>query len=115
MARKKVVVVDPEKMEWVDRVQQQQLSKGVWAKLLGLDEETGAMALLAKMDKGFHEAKHTHPSDAHELVLEGKLVDEKGNEIKKGMYRFVPAGVEHGTLDVPEGCVVFVYVNGPLE
>ena len=50
-----------------------------------------------------------------EGVLEGKLVDEKGNEIKKGMYWFVPTGVEHGDPSIdhaPEGCVAFIYFNG---
>ena len=110
MARKKMVVVDPEKIEWEPV---EQLQKGAWAKLLSLDEETGAMALLGKFDKGFHEPKHKHPSDCDAIVLEGKLVDEKGNEIKRGMYFFAPAGVEHGPFDAPEGCVLFVYFNGP--
>lgn len=39
MASKKMVIVDPEKIEW-QRVEQ--LPKGAWAKLLRLDEETGA-------------------------------------------------------------------------
>jgi len=89
------------------------LPKGLWGELLNLDEETGAMALLDKFDKGFHEPKHTHPSDNFLTVPERKLVDEKGNEIKKGMYVFTPAGVEHVPLDAPEGCVLFAYFNGP--
>jgi len=109
MARKKMVVVDPEKIAW-ERVEQ--LPKGVWVKLLRLDEETGAVTALAKFDKGFHEPKHKHPSDNFGMVLEGRLVDEKGNEIKKGMYLFTPAGVEHA-FHAPEGCVLFGYSNGP--
>jgi len=80
---------------------------------LSHDEETGAVAVLGKFDKGFHESKHTHPSDCNVLVLEGKLVDGKVGEIKRGMYWFIPAGVEHGPEDAPEGCVLFVYLNGP--
>jgi len=122
MVRKKMVIVDPEKIEWepveqfskkLGLKQPKHLSKGLWVKLLSHDEETGAMAVLGKFDKGFHESKHTHPSDAHFVVLEGKLVDEKGNEIKRGMYCFTPAGVEHGPYEAPEGCVLFVYLNGP--
>jgi len=126
MARKKMVVVDPEKIEWetVERALERlgrgrevarapEVVKRAWVKVLSHDEETGAVALLAKFDKGFHESKHTHPSDCHVMVLEGKLVDEKGNEIKRGMYFFFPAGVEHGPFDAPEGCVLFVHFNGP--
>jgi len=106
---KKMVVVDPEKIEW-EPVEQ---LKGAWDKVLSLDEETGAMAGLIKLDKSFHEPKHIHPSDYYAIVLEGKVVDEKENKIKRGMYIFIPAGVEHGVLDVPEGCVLFIQRNGP--
>ena len=112
MARKKMVVVDPEKIEW-EPVEHPKVPKGMWAKLLSHDEETGAMTLLAKFDKGFHEPRHTHPSDADVMVLEGKLVDGKVGEIKKGMYWFIPAGVEHGPEDAPEGCVLFIHFYGP--
>lgn len=117
-----MVVVDPQKIEWetveqfskkLDLKQPKHLSKGAWGKVLRHDEETGAVALLGKFDKGFHESKHKHLSDVHVLVLEGKMVDEKGNEIKKGMYWFTPAGGEHSPYDAPESCVLFVYVNGP--
>ena len=105
-----MVVVDPEKIEW-QRVEQ--LPKGAWAKLLSLDEEIRAMTMLVKLDKGFHEPKHTHPSDAHVMVLQGRLVDGKMGEIKKGMYWFIPAGEEHGPEDAPEGCLLFVHLCGP--
>jgi len=57
------------------------------------------MTGLVKVDRGFYESKHKHPSDEHRTVLEGKLVDERGNEIEKGMYWFTPEGVEHGPVD----------------
>jgi len=101
------------KIAWQTIVGGQQLPKGSWAKVLRIDEKTGAMTGLVKVDRGFHEPKHKHPSDEDRMVLEGKLVDEKGNEIKKGMYWFTPAGVEHGPVDAPEGCVLFVHFNGP--
>lgn len=127
MARKKTVVVDPEKIEWetVERAlgrlgrgpevaHAPEVVKRALVKVLSHDEETGAIAGFAKFDKGYHESKHTHPSDNFFTVLEGKLVDEKGNEIKKGMYCFTPAGVEHGPFDAPEGCVLFFHLNGPI-
>ena len=108
-----MVVVDPEKIKWEPGEQLKEGLKGVWYKILSLDEETGAMALLVKFDKGFHEPKHTHPSDNFFTVLEGKGVVLEGNEIKSGMYIFTPAGAEHGPLEAPEGCVLFAYFNGP--
>ena len=112
MVTKKVLIVDPKKVKWE---QVEDAPKGVMVKTLWTDKKTGAVAALARLPKGLHEARHKHPSDAHVLVLEGKLVDEKGNEIKKGMYWFVPAGVEHGDPSIdhaPEGCVAFIYFNG---
>ena len=128
MARKKIVVADPEEIEWetVERAlgrlagwreavaRAPEVVKKAWFKVLSYDEETGAIAALGKLGEGFHESKHTHPSDCGFMILEGKLVDEKGNEIKKGMYVRVPAGVEEGPYDAPEGCVIFVHSNGPL-
>ena len=107
-----MVVVDPEKVEW-EQVEHPKVPNGMWGKLLSLDEETGAMAVLVKLDEGFHEPKHTHPSDAHVMVLEGKLVDGEMGEIKKGVYWFIPAGVEHGPEYSPKGCVLFINFNGP--
>jgi quercetin dioxygenase-like cupin family protein len=126
MARKRMVVVDSEKIEWetvehaLERLARgdevtraPEVVKRAWVKVLNYDEETGAVALLCKFDKGFHESKHAHASDNCFTVLEGKGVVLEGNEIKRGTYIFTPAGVEHGPLEAPEGCVLFAYFNGP--
>lgn len=113
MVRKEMVVVDPEKIEWEPVENPKAPVKGMWGKLLSLDQETGAMTVLAKLDKGFNGPEHTHPSDAGVMVLEGKLVDGKAGEIKKGMYWFIPAGVEHGPEDSTEGCVLLIRFSGP--
>ena len=110
------MVADPEKIEWGTVERAPEVVKKTWLKVLSYDEETGATAALGKLGEGFHESEHNHPSDCGFMILEGKLVDEKGNEIKKGMYWFVPAGVEHGDPSIDhalEGCVAFIYFNGP--
>jgi len=115
MVTRKALIVDPKKIKWEPV---EDAPKGVMVKQLWTDKKTGAVVALAKLPKGLHEARHKHPSDAHVLVLEGKLVDEKGNEINKGMYWFVPAGTEHGNPSIdpsPEGCVAFIYFNGPPQ
>ncbi|MCW4001931.1 MAG: cupin domain-containing protein [Candidatus Bathyarchaeota archaeon] len=91
------------------------LPEGALVKILMRDENTGAMAPIAKTDKKMKAANHKHPSDCHALVLEGKLVDQKVGEIKKGMYRFFPADVEHGPEEVDAGTPLFLYANGPLQ
>jgi len=112
MAKKKVVVVDPEKIKWEPSKE----APGSWFKLLWADKKTGAMALLAKFPKGFHEPKHKHPQDRHGIFLKGKWVYEIGRskkEIKKGMYVLLPAGVKHRVIDSPEAGVVFIYFDRP--
>jgi quercetin dioxygenase-like cupin family protein len=79
------------------------------------DENTGAMALIAKTDKKMKADRHKHPSDCHVLVLEGKLVDQKMGAIKKGMYCFYPANVGHVPEEVDAGTILFLYANGPLQ
>ena len=120
-----MVVVDPKTIGWetveraMERLGRREVArapeavKRAWVKVLSHDEEKGAIALLGKFDKGFHEPKHTHTSDVHVIVPEGKLIEKKAGEIKKSMYWFTPAGVEHGPEDASEGCVLFVYINGP--
>jgi quercetin dioxygenase-like cupin family protein len=107
---RKMVVVDPEKIEW-EAVKE--LPEGAWIKVLSIDEETGAFSALFKFDKEFHEPRHIHPSDHDIVILAGKLVDAEGNEVKKGMFFFAPAGEEHGPFDAPEECVFYAYFNGP--
>jgi quercetin dioxygenase-like cupin family protein len=120
MANKEMVIVDLEKIKWepIEQVlgrvgaRESEFMKGAWIKVLRIDKETGARVMLLKYPKGFRAPKHTHPSDESGMVLEGKTVNEKGTEIKKGMYFFIPAGVEHGPMDVPDGCVLLIHSSG---
>lgn len=112
-----MVIVDPEKISWepieqvVERAGAREpvALKGVWIKVLRIDKETGAKVMLLKYPKGFQVPRHTHPSDESGIVLEGKTINEKGTEIKKGMYFFIPAEVEHGPMNAPEGCVLLIH------
>ena len=113
MAGEKMVVVDPEKIEWEPVENPEAPCKGMFGKLLSPNKKTGAMTVLAKLDKGFRQPEHTHPVDADIMVLEGKLVDGKVGEVRKGMYWFIPAGVEHGPEDTSEGCVLLIRFSGP--
>ena len=122
MAKKEMVIVNPEKIEWkpieqyveeMGEHQTKDVPKGVWVKVLSRNEETRAMAVLVKFDKDSHEPKHSHPSDNFFTVIEGNDILLEGNEFKKGMYCFTSAGGEHGPLDVPEGGILFAYFNGP--
>jgi quercetin dioxygenase-like cupin family protein len=120
MAGEEMVIVDPEKIKWqpIEQVLgkvgalESELMKGAWIKVLRVDQQTGAKVMFLKYPKGFHAPRHTHPSDESGIVLEGKTINEKGTEIKEGMYFFIPAGVEHGPMNVPDGCVLLVHSSG---
>jgi len=105
-----MVIVDPEKIEW-KRVEH--LPKGAWTRVLRQDKETGIVVLLFRTDKGFRHPREKHSLDESGVVLEGKAVDDKGTEIKRGMYYFIPAGVEHGPFSTPEGCIIFIHLSPP--
>ncbi len=110
LARKEVMVVDPEELPW----EPIEGLPGLYIKVLSRDPETGAFAALVKFEKGAHEDVHTHRSDHDVIVLEGYLIDGEGRKLGKGTYLFAPAGVKHGPFDAPEGCILFAYFNGPL-
>jgi len=107
---RETVVIDPETIDWQPV---EQLPPGAWIKILSHDKESGAFSALFKFDKGFEEPKHSHPSDHDILILEGKLVDSDGNETKKGMFFYAPAGDDHGPFTAPDGCIFYGYFNGP--
>jgi len=111
LAEEKILIVDPEKLEWQPI---KQLPPGAWIKTLRVDKKTGASACLVKFDKGFREPRHAHPSGHDVIVLKGRLLDDEGREIlREGMYFYAPARVEHGPVTAPEGCILFVYFDGP--
>ena len=111
MTSKKLVIADPENILWQKL---EGLPEGVLVKILMCNEKTGAMSLLAKTDKKMKRAKHKHPSDVHTFVLQGKVVDKKVGEIRKGMYCFFPANVEHGPEETEAGTILFLYASGPI-
>jgi quercetin dioxygenase-like cupin family protein len=120
MASKEMMTVDPEKIKWepIEQVlgrvgvRESGLMKGAWIKVLRIDKETGSRVMLLKYPKGFRAPRHTHPSDESGIVLEGKTINETGTEIKEGMYFFIPAGVEHGPMNVPDGCTILIHSSG---
>ena len=120
MASTEMVIVDTEKINWdpIERVLgrvgalESEFMKEALIKVLRIDKETGAKVMLLKYPKGFHAPRHTHPSDESGIVLEGRTVNEKGTEVKEGMYFFIPAGVEYGPMNAPDGCVLLIHSSG---
>jgi quercetin dioxygenase-like cupin family protein len=120
MASREMVIVDPEKITWepIEQVlgrvgaQESEFMREAWIKVLRVEKETGARVMLLKYPKGFRAPRHTHPTDESGIVLEGKTINEKGTEITQGMYFFIPAGVEHGPMNAPDGCTILIHSGG---
>jgi len=80
--------------------------KGVYEKILSLDEETGSYTRLLKFDPGV-ETKETlvHDFWKEVYILRGSLIDlGKGQTFVEGYYACRPPGMKHGPYRVPMGC-----------
>jgi len=110
------VIVDQEAMEWSAMTEGP--SPGIVAKVFSVDEETGALAGIAKLPAGSYEPRHGHPCSCDILILEGKMINtETGQKMSKGMYWHIPEGELHGPLRVSEDedCIIFIVIDGHLN
>ncbi len=77
-------------------------------KTLRYDKETGASAILLKMDPGAHYAAHVHPGGEEVFVLSGSL--QLGADfLRDGDFLYTPPGGIHAASST-EGCVVYISV-----
>lgn len=94
--------------------------KGVYGKILSMNEKTGSHTRLVRFDPGV-ETRETLVHDFWEeiLILEGEIIDLPNNEVfGKGCYTCRPPGVKHGPYKTLKGCIVFEvrnYYNGQKE
>lgn len=86
---------------------------GLKLKILAVDKETKAHAIMVKWEPGVSVTPHAHPSLEHAYVLDGAW-EYKGKVYGPGTYFIFPAGYEHGpfrsgekglvTLSILQGC-----------
>ena len=111
-----MTIIDSETMEWVPI--QDGPSAEIMAKILSMDEATGAAAGIGKLPAGSFEPKHGHPCSCDIFILQGKMINtETGQELSKGMYWHIPKRELHGPLQVAkdEDCIIFIVTDGPLS
>ena len=82
-----------------------------WTKLLWADPEIGSYATLLRWRKGFVAPPHTHLSDAHFLMLTGRIQVRDGI-YGPGDYGYEPKGAVHDTTTTLEDCVYLFICNG---
>jgi len=94
-------------------------SSGCYEKILSLDEETGSLTRMLKIEPGAKisgSLKHDFWEEVY--IIEGELIDIGKKQVyKEGFYACRPPGMIHGPFETPSGCVCieFRYFPGKPE
>lgn len=88
---------------------------GFYQRLLHVDEETGAMAVVTRMEAGAQVPAHYH-SKADEIVyvLSGEYI-ENGESYGPGTFFFGKANTPHGPQGSTQGCVTLTHFSAELD
>ena len=79
---------------------------------LDYDEAKGGGLYLVRFAAGARSLPHEHTQGEAFIVLEGRLIDSDGQELKAGEFiRYAP-GSRHFSI-APEGCLLAVHLWGP--
>ena len=84
---------------------------GVKAKTLLVDEKSGLLTVLLKMDPGARLPDHEHVLIEQTFVIEGKLVDKDG-VCTAGNFVWRPAGTRHAAY-TPDGGLMLAMFQAP--
>ncbi len=85
------VIVNEKDVEWIKSA----ALPGVALKMLALDKETKAHAMLSRWDPGAVFPPHAHPLLEQQYTLEGEC-EYQGKVYGPGSHFIFPAGYEHG-------------------
>jgi anti-sigma factor ChrR (cupin superfamily) len=88
-----------------------ELGKGIYVKILNIDEETGSYTRLLKFDAGA-ETKEVSVHDFWEeaFIIKGTIIDESiGAEVREGSYVCRAPGTKHGPFRSPNGCLIIEF------
>jgi len=109
---------------WIEFIQSQslpwqravldQMRPGAEAKILSVDDESGATSLLVRYPKGFRAPATTLAVDDELLVLHGSL-DIGGLRHQPFAYAHLPVGHECGAWESTDGAVVLEFLSGHPE
>jgi quercetin dioxygenase-like cupin family protein len=79
---------------------------------LDFDEAKGSGFYLVRFAPGAQSSPHEHVFGEAFIVLEGRLIDSDGQELKTGAFvNYAPGSRHYSTA--PEGCLLAVYLKGP--
>jgi len=79
---------------------------------LDFHESAGEGLYLVRFEPGAKSLPHEHSFGEAFIVLEGRLVDSDGRELKTGEFVRYDPGSRHWSV-APEGCLLAVFLRGP--
>jgi len=79
---------------------------------LDYDEAKGGGLYLVRFAAGARSLPHEHTQGEAFIVLEGRLIDSDGQELKAGEFIRYEPGSRHFSI-APEGCLLAVHLWGP--
>ena len=103
-----LTVIDPDKLPWEERFNEQ-VGRPLFRKNLIIDSETGMEVRLVRYPAGFVNPRHTHPCAHGMYILEGTLVTHDGS-YGPGTFVWFPEGMvmEHGATAGADVTVLFI-------
>jgi quercetin dioxygenase-like cupin family protein len=104
------VVVNEKDVEWIRPA----ALPGIAGKILALDKETKAHAMLSRWDPGVVFPPHAHPSLEQGYVLDGEC-EYQGKVYGPGSHFIYPAGYVHGPFKVGDKGWLTLWVYSGLS
>lgn len=103
------IAIDTDKLPW-----EEVPVIGGKRKVLRVDEASGAITFLLKVDKGWRLEPHEHPSTESIYVIRGK-VEHTGKVLTEGFYYINPKGNFHGPVVAIEESIMLISFDGPAR
>lgn len=78
-------------------------------ELCMLRESADSRSYLMRMRPGSRLPAHVHSRDEVSMIIEGEALVGGSERMGPGDFQFMPAGVDHATIDSPSGCIAFIH------
>ena len=116
MAKPELEFFNHASIEWKP-VETPGYSSGCYEKILSLDEETGSLTRMIKIEPGARISgilKHDFWEEVY--IIQGELNDiGKKQVFREGYYACRPPGMIHGPFETPSGCICLEFRYFPYQ
>ncbi|MBA7629090.1 hypothetical protein ES703_36588 [subsurface metagenome] len=116
MTKPELEFFDNASIEWKP-VETPGYSSGCYEKILSLDEETGSLTRMIKIEPGARISgtlKHDFWEEVY--IIQGELIDTGKKQVfREGYYACRPPGMIHGPFETPSGCICLEFRYFPYQ